>query len=133
MPKPVTPGGVPIWVSGTVNKRVARRLVAFGSGSIPWGPAAADLRTGIPQMQEAVVAAGGDPTGLQIVGTIPMVKDDAGVIDLERTMAGAPALAEIGATDLRVTLPLPADSNAASDLLADAVVKFRTAVGRDLP
>src|SRR5579859_4367111 len=26
MPKPVQPGGVPIWVSGTVNPRVARRL-----------------------------------------------------------------------------------------------------------
>src|SRR6185503_18332800 len=34
MPKPVQPGGVPIWCSGTVNLRVARRLARFGSGWI---------------------------------------------------------------------------------------------------
>ena len=39
MPKPVQPGGVPVWISGTVNKAVARRIARFGSGWIPWGPA----------------------------------------------------------------------------------------------
>ncbi len=32
-----------------------------------------------------------------------------------------------------MTLPLPADNNAAADMLSEAVVKFRTAVGRELP
>ena len=32
-------GGVPIWVSGTTNKMVARRIATFGSGWIPWGDA----------------------------------------------------------------------------------------------
>ena len=30
MPKPVQAGGVPIWVSGRVNERVAQRLARFG-------------------------------------------------------------------------------------------------------
>ena len=37
MPKPLQPGGVPVWVSGTINPRVVRRLARFGSGWIPWG------------------------------------------------------------------------------------------------
>ena len=37
MPKPVQPGGIPVWISGTVNKRVARRLSKFGTRWIPWG------------------------------------------------------------------------------------------------
>src|SRR3954452_5730024 len=37
MPKPMQPGGIPVWISGTVNKRVARRLSRFGTRWIPWG------------------------------------------------------------------------------------------------
>ena len=42
MPKPVQSGGVPVWVSGTVNKAVARRIARFGSG---WIPGARPMRT----------------------------------------------------------------------------------------
>ena len=31
MPKPLQPGGVPIWVSGTINPRVVRRLARSGA------------------------------------------------------------------------------------------------------
>src|SRR5690349_20995400 len=82
MPKPLQPGGLPIWVSGTVNRRVARRLARFGSGWIPWGPAAADVVTGISQMRDALAAEGRDPTGIGVVGTLPVIKDSKGGIDL---------------------------------------------------
>ena len=36
MPKPLQPGSVPIWVSGTVNPRAMQRLARFGTGWIPW-------------------------------------------------------------------------------------------------
>ena len=49
MPKPLQPGGVPIWVSGTINPRVVRRLATFGSGWIPWGDAAADPSPASPR------------------------------------------------------------------------------------
>lgn len=52
MPKPLQPGGVPVWISGTVNKAVARRIARFGSGWIPWGPAYADIAGAIAAMKD---------------------------------------------------------------------------------
>jgi alkanesulfonate monooxygenase SsuD/methylene tetrahydromethanopterin reductase-like flavin-dependent oxidoreductase (luciferase family) len=43
MPKPVQSGGVPVWISGTVNNAVARLIARFASGWIPWEPAYADM------------------------------------------------------------------------------------------
>jgi probable F420-dependent oxidoreductase len=130
MPKPLQPGGVPIWVSGTINARVVRRLARFGSGWIPWGPAAADPVTGIAQMRDLLTEAGADPTGLQVTGTLPVVKADSGEMDLDRTMEAVPALAEAGLTDLRGRFKLPDDPSAALDELGAIVTAFRAAAGR---
>ena len=130
MPKPLQPGGVPIWISGTINARVVRRLARFGSGWIPWGPAAADPVTGVAQMRDALFEAGADPAGLQVTGTLPVVKADGGGIDLDRTMEVVPALAEAGLTDLRGRFKLPDDSSAALDELRAIVTAFRAAAGR---
>jgi probable F420-dependent oxidoreductase len=130
MPKPLQVGGVPIWVSGTVNRRVADRIGRFGSGWIPWGPAAADIRTGIVQMKDALEAAGHDPGALQVVGTLDTVKSDDGGPDLARTMGGVPALVEAGVTDVRMRLSVPDDPAEAADRLGEIVAAFRTAAGR---
>jgi probable F420-dependent oxidoreductase len=127
MPKPRQPGGVPVWVSGTVNARVARRIARFGSGWIPWGPAAADVATGIRAMRDALSAIGHDPEGLQVVGGLRAVRDDAGRVDLARTMDAVPPLVEAGVTDVRAALPIPADDAAAADLLHATVAAFRAA------
>ena len=37
MPKPLQPGGVPIWVSGTINPRVVRRAGDVRIGLDPLG------------------------------------------------------------------------------------------------
>jgi alkanesulfonate monooxygenase SsuD/methylene tetrahydromethanopterin reductase-like flavin-dependent oxidoreductase (luciferase family) len=68
MPKPVEPASLPIWVSGTVNCNVARRLARFGTGWIPWGDDAADMITAIPRMRAEIEAAGGEPRGLHRLG-----------------------------------------------------------------
>ena len=86
MPTPLQPGGVPIWVSGTVNQRSMRRLARFGSGWIPWGRAAADVTTGIAEIRAAVTALGRDPSDIAVVGTLPIRRND-GAIDLDATMA----------------------------------------------
>ena len=129
MPKPLQPGGVPIWVSGSVNPRVARRIAAFGSGWIPWGPAMADPATGIARMREQLDRIGHDPTGLQVTGSIPVVRDDDGV-DLAATMAGAPALIAAGVTDCRIGVRVPAAREAATEYLATVVDAFDSATGR---
>ena len=76
MPKPVQPGGVPLWISGTVNNAVARRIARFGSGWIPWGPAYADIPGAIAAMKDKMLEFGGDPTDLQVQGVARVVKDE---------------------------------------------------------
>src|SRR5436190_16175491 len=81
MPKPAQPGGVPIWVSGRINGRVVQRLARFGAGWIPWGDDALSLVSSIPRMRAAVEAAGRDPTGIQVAGTLPLARADDKSID----------------------------------------------------
>jgi probable F420-dependent oxidoreductase len=130
MPKPLQPGGVPVWVSGTINPRVVRRLARFGSGWIPWGPAAADPLTGIAEMRERLAEAGRDPEGLQVTGALPLVKAEDGSLDVDRTMEVVPKLAEAGLTDLRGGFRLPDDRSAAVEELSAIVGAFRAAAGR---
>jgi probable F420-dependent oxidoreductase len=132
LPHPLQPGGVPIWVSGTVNTRVLERIVRFGSGWIPWGPAAEDLEGSIPRVHEALAAAGRETAGFQVAGRLPAVKGADGQLDLARTMGGVPALVEAGVTDFRVYLRPLAGEQAAADRLATIVEAFRGAVGRRL-
>lgn len=107
MPKPVQQGGVPLWISGTVNRAVARRIARFGTGWIPWGPAIVDLPGSIAAMREAIRDAGGDPTDLQVQGTVRIVKGDDGASDYEASMAVVPDLVAAGVTDFRIAAPLP--------------------------
>jgi probable F420-dependent oxidoreductase len=129
MPKPLQEGGVPIWVSGTPNKAVARRLATYGSGWIPWGPAMADPISGVAQMRELVEAAGGDPSSLQVLGYATVVRRGDGSVDLDATMESVPALVEAGITDVRLTVALPDGLDAATDYLRGAVERFRAITG----
>ena len=115
MPKPLQPGGVPIWVSGTVNKNVVRRIIRFGSGWIPWGPDRVDVKTGIAKMREALAAGERDPSTLDIVGLLPIVDDRNGATDLARTMDRVPELVAAGVTDFRVNTEIPDEPAEAAD------------------
>ncbi|MET0703724.1 MAG: TIGR03619 family F420-dependent LLM class oxidoreductase [Mycobacterium sp.] len=124
MPKPVQQGGVPLWISGTVNRNVARRLARFGSGWIPWGPDLTDLRGSIPAMKQALSDAGGDSSGLQVQGAVRVVRD-GGDIDYRATVAAVPDLVEAGVTDFRIAAPLPTEHDRATEVLAQLVDAFR--------
>jgi alkanesulfonate monooxygenase SsuD/methylene tetrahydromethanopterin reductase-like flavin-dependent oxidoreductase (luciferase family) len=128
MPKPRQPGGVPMWISGTVNTRVVDRLCRFGLRWIPWGDDAADIDRGIAAMRERIAAAGTSPNGLQVVANLRVRKTDAGEIDLEQTMAAVPGLVGAGATDLRVRFPARAPDDESEARLRDFVAAFRAAV-----
>jgi probable F420-dependent oxidoreductase len=132
MPKPRQAGGVPIWVSGTVNPLVARRLATFGSGWIPWGDAAANIREGIATMGEALAAFDRDLSGLGVVGWLPS-KRQGGAIDVAATMEQVPELLAAGVTDFRMNLRIPAGPAEAHDYLAPIVEQFRSAAGRPAP
>lgn len=128
MPKPRQAGGIPIWVSGTVNQRVIRRIAAYGSGWIPWGPDGANLVESIPRLRAAVEAAGGDP-GFQIQGHAAVVRDADGAIDLPATFEASRPMIDAGVTDLRVTFGDLRGFDQCHEIYADAVTKFRAAFG----
>jgi probable F420-dependent oxidoreductase len=126
MPKPRQPGGVPIWVSGRLNERVARRLARFGSGWIPWGEDADDLAASIPRMREAVARAGSDGEALQVAGTLPTVRREDRSTDLDATMERVLPLVEAGVTDFRAHVPVPSGYEAAVDSLRGIADAFHT-------
>src|SRR4051812_32810150 len=125
MPKPVQPGGVPIWISGTVNARVVDRLCRFGLRWIPWGDDAADIARGVAAMRERIAAADTSPDGLQVVANLRVRKTDAGEIDVEQTMAAVPGLVAAGATDLRVRFAMREREDDTEASLRDFVAAFR--------
>ena len=131
-PKPVDPAGVPIWVSGTVNRRTARRLAEFGTGWIPWGDDRADVVGGITRMRDllADLDLHTDLGGFEVQGTLPLVRDDDGTPDLDCTMASVPDLVSAGVTDCRISLPVPDGVDAATEVLAGVVKAFRAVAGR---
>ena len=128
MPKPRQPGGVPIWVSGRLNERVARRLARFGSGWIPWGEDADDLAASIPRMRDAVARAGGNADTLQVAGNLPIVRSGDRSIDHERTMADVPQLVTAGVTDFRAFVKVPETFDEALASLSAIVDVFHAAV-----
>jgi probable F420-dependent oxidoreductase len=130
MPKPAQPGGVPIWVSGTVNKRVVARLARYGCRWIPWGPSAAGLSESIRRLRDELAAAGADPGALRVFGNLPVHRSADGSVDVSRTMAAVPELAGIGVTEVTARFPLPDDDEAAEEQLVPLVQAFREAAGR---
>lgn len=126
-PKPVQAGGVPIWVSGTVNARSMRRLARFGSGWIPWGADAADLAGSIGRMRAAVAEHGRDPEEIGVVGSLRVVTSDDGTIDAAATVEAVPRDIAAGVTSFHAGIPVPADHDAAVELLRPLVAAFRAA------
>jgi probable F420-dependent oxidoreductase len=125
MPKPMQAGGVPIWVSGSVNPRVARRLARYGARWIPWLAPAADLAAEVARMREALDRAGGDHASLQVVGTLTAGSDEDGRLDIAGTVARVPALIAAGATDVRLTLRVPDDPGQHFEQVSAVVAAFR--------
>lgn len=127
MPKPTPPGGVPVWVSGTVNPGSMDRLARYGSGWIPWGDDAADIEGGLARMREAVARRDRDPLELGVVGALRVVKDDRGAVDLRRTMEPVPRLHAAGISDFRMYLSPPTGGQPAAEYLHEFVTAFRAA------
>ena len=130
MPKPLQSGGVPIWVSGTVNARVVDRLCRFGLRWIPWGDDAAELERAVAEMRSRIAAAGVAPDGLQVVANLRVFKTDEGTIDAERTIAEAVRLVGAGATDLLSRLPVREPNAETEADVRKFVGAFRAATGR---
>lgn len=111
MPKPLQPGGVPVWVSGrSTNRRVLERIARFGSGWIPWGDDAKDPAPGIARIRAAMEAAGRGDDPLQVTAALP------------KDLREVPAMVEAGVTDFRAHGP-----GAGHATFEDLVGAFRAA------
>jgi len=130
MPKPVQPGGVPFWISGTFRKSTVRRLATYGARWIPWGPDAGDIVNAAPRMKQAVAEAGGDVSAMRIVGNLSLRKGDDGRVDVPATMDRVGAMLDAGVTDFSLQLAPPADYDDAVAYMEPIVAGFRNAVGR---
>jgi probable F420-dependent oxidoreductase len=128
MPKPVARGGVPLWISGTLNERVIRRVARYGAGWIPWGRELADLAGAIPRLRDGVAALGRDPAEIGVVGSVLPVPGAGGTIDAEATMAPVPGLLALGVTDVRLLVPMPESGGALADVLGPLARAFRAVV-----
>jgi probable F420-dependent oxidoreductase len=131
MPKPLQPGGIPVWVSGTVNAAVARRLSRFGTRWIPWGPAITDLERAVPAMKQAIIDTGGDPSNLQVQGAAALKKGPNGSIDVRASVASVPRQVAAGATDIRFAGALPTDPRQATEVMSELVSTFREVTRHD--
>jgi probable F420-dependent oxidoreductase len=127
MPKPMQAGGIPVWISGTVNKRVARRLSKFGTRWIPWGTDIVNLGESVPAMKQMIADVGGDPTNLEVQGTAVLKKGSDGAIDIDASIAPVSKQVAAGATDIRFGGALPDDLAQATEQLSRLVSAFRLA------
>ena len=104
-PRPVQRGGIPVWFGGGATDATARRIGALGDGWLPVGVLPApELSDGIERLRATFRAGGRDPATLGVRAGIPVVTDDTGRPDLDRTFADVDELAQRGVTLVSVAL-----------------------------
>jgi len=130
-PKPLQPGGVPLWIGGALHARNLDRVVRWGDAWIPiMGASLDDIADGKRRIESAWKDAGRDPAALQVQAPLRIERGDDGRPDLARSMATVPDLLAAGATDVHVTLrAFTADPEQAAAVSAEIVRRFGDTVG----
>lgn len=114
-PRPVQPGGVPIWLGVAPSARHVAHLAELGAGWLPVGTDPGALRAGVARIREGFAAAGRDPASLRVRANVAPVVGADGRVDLDRTLAeSAPRAVEAGATLL--AFPIAAYARKPEDL-----------------
>ena len=129
-PHPTQPGGVPIWVSGTLNPRVVGRIARYATGWIPWGEEMTDPTAAVRRMRDAVAALGRDPLEIRVVGDLRLRGAYDGTLDLDRTMEPVPGQVEAAITDFTLGGRVPTSAAQCADVLPAVVAAFAEASGR---
>jgi probable F420-dependent oxidoreductase len=101
-PRPVQPGGIPVWLGCAPTQRWIARIADYCDGWIPLGLPPAEIARNVAQIRSAMAANGRDPATLAIRTMLPPVGRADGLCDLDLTLAGAPALRAAGATYLEI-------------------------------
>lgn len=98
-PRPVQPGGIPIWFGLKPTEKNFARIARYGEGWIPMERKPSALAEHMKDLRAAFAAAGRDPATAQLkVGVRPVAPPGKDRPDLDETLASIPALIEAGAT-----------------------------------
>ena len=104
-PTPVQPGGIPVFVAGTLSRNNMARLLRFGDGWIPiMGEDPAGVAEGVEKIRAAWSDADRDPGELRVRAPLPAVRADNGRPLLAETVASAVNMAEIGVTEVAIAM-----------------------------
>lgn len=104
LPRPVQPGGIPLWLGVKATPPNAERIAALGAGWMPVGSDLAALHAGVALLREAWRRAGRDPAVLRVRAAVPAEPGPDGRADLGRALAAIPALREAGASLFAIPL-----------------------------
>ena len=113
-PKPVQPGGPPVWFAGTLGGRNLSRIVRLGRGWIPiMGATPHDVTIGSKKLRELFVDAHRDPAELQVRAGATLIRAERG-FDTVASVAASMELHDAGATE--VNFPMSAFVRDAADV-----------------
>jgi probable F420-dependent oxidoreductase len=99
-PRPLRPGGVPVWFAGSLTDRMLRRVVDLGDGWIPiMGATPEGIAADVARLRAALAGAGRDPDRLDVRAPLP-----ARGRDLAEAFDDVPAYAAAGVTYVSVNL-----------------------------
>lgn len=113
-PKPIQPGGPPVWFAGTLGPRNVRRISELGHGWIPiMGATDSDVRDGIRLLREQFERAGRDTAELRVRAAAALVKGARG-FDLAASVRATRERACDGTTEINV--PMSAFVREAADV-----------------
>ena len=106
-PKPAQPGGVPIWIAGTLHPNNLARLTEHADGWIP--PPYATMKEvadGVGTLRDALTTTGRSLDNFGIQGDIDAIPDADGRPSIQASMDAAPNWVEAGATTINVVMSL---------------------------
>jgi probable F420-dependent oxidoreductase len=95
-PRPLQPGGPPLWLGVAANERNAARMAELGAGWLPMESEPEAIARGVALLRRAFATAGRDPDTLGVRANAPVASDAAGRPDLDATLAALPRLRDAG-------------------------------------
>jgi len=104
LPRPVQPGGPPLWFGVALGPKNLARIAELGGGWMPMDSRPEALKSGIAKLRDAFREAGRSFEGFGVRAHVAYARRADKSLDLEATLASIPALVEAGATSISLAL-----------------------------
>jgi probable F420-dependent oxidoreductase len=104
LPRPLQPGGPPLWFGVALGPKNLARVAELGSGWMPMDSRPEALREGVAKLRRAFEAAGRRYDGFGVRAHLAPARRADRSLDLDATRAGVPALLDAGATSISLAL-----------------------------